>query len=217
MKLKKAFIQAALALSGFENWRPPVDVPDLHRPRHRPAELPGSGRTAAVMLLLYQAERSGDPTDISLVLTRRHERLTKHAGQISFPGGRQDEGESLLKTAVRETTEEIGVREKDIEILGELNSIYIPPSDFTVSPFVGWHDDRPVFVRSQREVEEIIEVPLRCLLDPETLVEGEVTTPEGKKLRVPCYLFGQHQVWGATALILGEFIERLNQVQQQGK
>jgi 8-oxo-dGTP pyrophosphatase MutT (NUDIX family) len=217
MKLEKPFIEAALSLSGFENWQPPVDVPELHRPRHRPTELPGEGRTAAVMLLLYQHSSSRGRRGINLVLTRRHERLAKHAGQISLPGGRQDEGESLRTTAVRETSEEIGVNVEDIEILGELNPVYIPPSDFTVSPFVGWHAGQPNFVRSEREVDEIIEVSLKHLLTPETMVEGEVEIPDGKKLRVPYYQVEHHQVWGATALILGEFIERLTRVSSEAK
>ena len=217
MKLERPFIEAALSLSGFENWRPPVDVPELHRPRHRPIELPGEGRIAAVMLLLYQHASSGGRPGINLVLTRRHQRLTKHAGQISLPGGRQDEGESLRTTAVRETSEEIGVNVEDIEILGELNPVYIPPSDFTVSPFVGWHASQPSFVRSEREVDEIIEVSLAHLLAPETMVEGEVEIPGGRKLRVPYYQVENHQVWGATALILGEFIERLTRISSEAK
>lgn len=217
MKLEKPIIEAALSLSGFENWRPPVDVPKLNRPRHRPVELPGEGRTAAVMLLLYPTASSNDRLDINIVLTRRHKQLTKHAGQISLPGGRQDEGESLRTTAVRETSEEIGVHAEDIEILGELNPVYIPPSDFSVAPFVGWHANPPSFVRSEREVEEIIEVSLQHLLAPDTMVEGEVEIPGGNKLRVPYYQVEHHRVWGATALILGEFIERLTRVSPDRK
>lgn len=217
MELEKPTIEAALSLPGFENWRPPVDVPKLHRPRHRPVDLPGKGRIAAVMLLLYPPASSDDRLDINLVLTRRHKRLTKHAGQVSLPGGRQDQGESLQATAVRETSEEIGVHAGDIEILGEMNPVYIPPSDFTVSPFVGWHANQPSFVRSEREVDEIIEVSLRHLLAPETMVEGEVEIPGGSTLRVPYYQVENHQVWGATALILGEFIERLARVAPEGK
>ena len=212
--LNKSFIQSALSLPGFEDWQSPVDVPHLHRPRQRPVEMPGKGRVAAVMLLLYPTATDGRP-EIKLALTRRHENMAKHAGQISFPGGRQDEGESLQQTAVRETTEEIGVKENEIEILGRLKPIYIPPSDFTVSPFVGWHAGQPVFVRSEEEVEEIIEVSLQHLMAPETMVEGDVTIPDGRQLRVPYYQVDHHQVWGATALILGEFIERVRRASHQ--
>ena len=215
MRLDKTLIQTALALPHFADWRPDFDVPHLRRPRQRPVELPGEGRIAAVLLLLYQAESNRDQSDVNLVLTRRHEHMAKHAGQISFPGGRQDEGESLQDTAVRETSEEIGVNTTNIEVLGRLNTIYIPPSDFTVSPFVGWHAEHPGFVRSEREVQEIIEVSLQHLMTPETLVEGDVSTGDGSKLRVPYYEVDHHQVWGATALILGELVERLRQVAEQ--
>ncbi len=205
-------IQVALSLPGFENWRPGFDVPELNRPRHRPADLPGEGRFAAVMLLLYPSGTANGKRDICLVLTRRHRGLSKHAGQISLPGGRQDKGESLQASALRETSEEIGVSPERIEILGQLNPVYIPPSDFTVFPFVGWHAGQPGFVRSVQEVDEIIEVSLQHLLIPETMVEGEVEISEGRKLRVPCYQLDRHRVWGATALILGELIERLRQI-----
>ena len=134
----RQLIEVAISLPGFENWRPGFDVPELNRPRQRPAELPGEGRFAAVMLLLYPFGTTNGKQEIRLVLTRRHRGLSKHAGQISFPGGRQDKGESLQAAALRETSEEIGVRPEEIEILGELKPVYIPPSDFTVFPFVGW-------------------------------------------------------------------------------
>ena len=208
----KQLIAAALALSGFENWQPRVDVPHLHRPRSRPQELPGQGRIAAVMIPMYACPTDrASGTATRLVLTKRHSNLSKHAGQISFPGGRQDRGETLEQTALRETFEEIGTSENQIEVLGQLNSIYIPPSDFTVTPFVGWYDDRPGFVRSPAEVEEIIETSLSHLLKPTTMVSGNVRIEDGRTLKVPYYQIGLHQVWGATAIILSELIERLSQ------
>ncbi len=164
------------------------------------------------MLVLYLASPEGEPRkapEPNLVLTRRCENLNKHAGQISLPGGRQDDGECLETTALRETFEEIGVAPEQVELLGQLNPVYIPPSDFTVTPFVGWLDHRTDFVPSDLEVAEIIEVPLQKLLRPETLVIGPVRTANGSVLNVPYYQIDRHQVWGATAIILAEFIERL--------
>ena len=238
MNPTKTTLVKAMQLAGFENWRPKVDVPKLHRPRHRPSEMAGEGRSAAVMLLLYSSaadERpKGQAGRLKLILTKRHAKLASHAGQISFPGGQQDNGESLWQTAVRETFEEIGVGGQElefnghdgddkarrfesgdspsnerIELLGQLNPVYIPPSDFTVSPFVAWLNGTPKFVRSEEEVDEIIEVPLDHLLKPEVLKYGEIKSASGMKINVPYFEVETHQVWGATAIILGELIERI--------
>jgi 8-oxo-dGTP pyrophosphatase MutT (NUDIX family) len=210
----KKRIASALSMPGFEDWQPRFDVPDLQRPRTRPDDLPGQGRVAAVMILMYPNLRqpAADETP-QLVLTKRHAKLSKHAGQISFPGGRQDPGESLEQTALRETFEEIGIAQHQIEILGQLNSVYIPPSDFTVTPFVGWYDDQPQFILAPEEVDEVIEASLTRLLHPETLVVGDVRIEDGRILTAPHYQIGAHQVWGATAIILSELIERLSQVE----
>ncbi len=205
----KQQLVAAMSLCGFENWRPQVDVPELNRPHSRPPELPGTGRVAAVMMLIYREPANGESI---LVLTKRHAKLSKHASQISFPGGRQDRGESLLQTAIRETNEEIGVATSNIEVLGQLNPVYIPPTDFLVTPFVGWHTGQPVFVRSQHEVEQIIKTPLSYLIEPTTLVVGDVVHSNGQSRIVPFYRVDHHKVWGATAIMLGELIERLSRV-----
>ena len=222
----------ALSLPGFEDWRPDVDVPELNRPFSRPEELPGSGRIAAVMVLIYPASVENVPgndiphddipqndvlvknglDDSTLVLTKRNANLSKHASQISFPGGRQEAGESLQETALRETQEEIGIEANEIEVIGQLNSVYIPPTDFVVTPFVGWHGGQPSFVRCEHEVEQIIEAPLVELLQPTTLVFGDIVSSSGRKLHVPFYQVDEHKVWGATAIMLGELIERLSRI-----
>ena len=129
-----------------------------------------------------------------------------------MPGGSQDPGESLRRTAEREANEELGIDPTQLEILGTLNTIYIPPSDFTVFPYVGWLDRRPQFRPADSEVAEVIEVPLGRLLDPETRVTGKIQVASGDHLDLPYYAIDHHQVWGATALILSEFIERLRRV-----
>ena len=207
----------AMSLSGFENWRPAVDVPELDRPVIRPSELPGPGRIAAVMIMVYPGSTANGSVnsglaDSNLVLTKRNSNLSKHASQISFPGGQQDNNEALQQTALRETAEEIGIAPSEIDVLGQLNSVYIPPSDFTVTPFVGWHVNQPRFVRCETEVEEIIETSIAHLLKPSTLTFGLITRGDGADLNVPFYNVGPHRVWGATAIMLGEFIERLSNV-----
>jgi 8-oxo-dGTP pyrophosphatase MutT (NUDIX family) len=160
-----------------------------------------------VLLLLYCHELT-----MHLVLTRRRDDLNSHAGQISFPGGRQEANETAVQAALRETEEEIGVPAAKINVLGELTSIYIPPSDFEVRSFVGWvkGGERPSFVPEIREVAEIIEVPLQQLLDPQTR-EVEPIPVRGEIYTVPFYNVNGHKVWGATAILLSEFLERLRQ------
>ena len=211
----KNFIAAAMNQTGYQQWQPNFDVPELNRPRSRPAELPGPGKFAAVLLMLYA------PTvhdEAKLVLTRRRIDMSVHPGQISFPGGRQDNKESLMNTALRESSEEIGIDPANIELLGQLHPVYIPPSDFTVTPFVGWHQGPPKLCPAEYEVAEILEVPINHLLDPATLVNGQVDTwnkedpTQPRKINAPYYAVGPHQIWGATAIILDEFIDRLRKV-----
>jgi 8-oxo-dGTP pyrophosphatase MutT (NUDIX family) len=215
MAISKKTIVNAMSLEGLEDWPSSLDVPHLSRPRRRPAHLSGDGRAAAVLLLLYPNATnnySADHASPLIVLTRRPDHLNKHAGQISLPGGQQDPGETLDETATREAEEEVGVSANKIELLGRLNPVYIPPSDFTVDPFVGWLPKRPEFVRSEAEVAEIIEVPLTHLIDPTTIVKGTIKTAKGSIEDVPYFRIQHHQVWGATALILGEFVERIKSV-----
>jgi len=97
-------------------------------------------------------------------------------------------------------------------LIGQLKPIYIPPSDFTVSPFVGWQDSKPEFVCALDEVEAVIETRLSHLLDPETLKLGTVVSPSSGKIEVPFYEVGEHRVWGATALMLSELLERVRRL-----
>lgn len=206
--MQKSTIIAAMNQPGFDNWRPVLDVPHLVRPRQRPKDLPGNGREAAVLLLVFPDKRG----DLMTALTRRHRKLTKHAGQISLPGGRRDPGETLDQTALREAEEEIGIAAVEIELLGKLNPVYIPPSDFTVAPYVGWYDGEPQFIRNDQEVDEIIQVPIAALLDPGIYLTGPVETGSGKTMEVPYFQVDLHQVWGATGIMLSEFVDRLRAV-----
>ena len=125
----------------------------LHRPQTRPEHLEGDGRQAAVMLLIYA---SGNPSKLHTVLTRRKDDLQHHPGQISLPGGRRDQNETVEQTALREVEEEIGVERSEIEVFGELNTVYIPPSDFTVTPIVGWLAQQPTFAIQPEEVADCL-------------------------------------------------------------
>ncbi|MEZ4592198.1 MAG: CoA pyrophosphatase [Chloroflexota bacterium] len=205
MELTTAVIQRALALPNFDARSAHFHMLPTDRNRQRPPELPGRPRVGGVLLLLYPNEQR-----THLVLTRRREDLKSHGGQISFPGGRIEQGETAVQAAIRETEEEIGVPGNEITILGELTSIYIPPSDYEVHPFVGWVNggERPSFVPEAREVAEILEVPVKHLLNPNTREIGPIPV-RGATYTVPYYNVNGHKVWGATAIMLSEFLSRL--------
>ena len=206
-------IAAAVKLSGFELWKSPLDSSKLERPATRPSHLPGSGRQAAVMMVLVAGQTEDSVDGPELLLIRRSQNLRYHAGQIALPGGRQEPDEPLLQTAIRETEEEIGVTIQDQDIVGALRSIYIPPSDFTLTPFVAWLEQRPKISIQVDEVESLIAVPMQSLMDPDAETTARVVRDNGETIEAPCYRHqnGQenHVVWGATALVISESIARL--------
>jgi 8-oxo-dGTP pyrophosphatase MutT (NUDIX family) len=163
------------------------------------ANPPADARPAGVLILLYH---HAGAWHFSLI--KRTEDGLTHSGQISLPGGSQEAGESLQETALREACEEIGAACTEIEVLGQLSPIYIPPSNFLVTPTVGYADRRPDFRCDPREVAELIEVPLSALFD-RAVVKREPWTLRGVTVEVPFYQIGKHKVWGATAMILSEF------------
>jgi 8-oxo-dGTP pyrophosphatase MutT (NUDIX family) len=201
--LSLADVRRALQLAPFDAPAAQQKMMPVPRARFRPPDRPGQPRVGAVLLLLF-----AEGQELRLVLTRRRDDLQSHAGQISFPGGRREPGEPLEMTALRETQEEIGVPAAEITLLGALSTVYIMPSDFEVHPFVGWHPGRPILLPQEREVAAIIEAPLADLLDPANRREEDWDI-RGFQLRVPFLQLGPHQVWGATAMILSEFLERL--------
>ena len=172
-------------------------------------QVPEQCRDAAVLLLLYPRHSQVLISELHLVLTRRPNYPGVHSGQISFPGGRHEAGETLEATALRETWEEVGVQPKSLNVIGTLSRLYTPPSNFCIYPFVAFSNHRPEFELDQREVAELIEVPLRHFFDP-AIYKQETWHFEkyGERL-VPFFDVFGHKVWGATAMILSEFITLL--------
>jgi 8-oxo-dGTP pyrophosphatase MutT (NUDIX family) len=165
-------------------------------------------REAGVLLLLYPHSTLAYP-ELHLALIRRTEYPGVHSGQISLPGGRREEGETLQTTALRETWEEVGVLPETLQVVGQLSSLYTPPSKFCIHPFVAFSATRPAFRLEPKEVAELIETPLRLLLDPATRQQEIWSFPQYNKRRVPFFMVLGHKVWGATAMILSEFLALL--------
>jgi len=150
-------------------------------------------------MLLYP-----DREEICFPLTKRPEYLGAHSGQISFPGGKAEPGESALETALREGEEEIGVRSGDIEVLGTLSDFYVIPSNFLVTPVVGILRARPLFTPDPVEVVRILEGTLSDILRDDAVTVREITAARVYRLNAPHFLIEDEVVWGATAMMLNE-------------
>lgn len=166
-------------------------------------EIPPDVKRAAVLALFYP----GDDGTATLVFIKRAEYPGVHSGQISFPGGAYEPGDhDLIATALRETAEEIGVGKKHIEVIGQLSDLYIPPSNFLVTPVVGYALRRPDFIPDPQEVSRILEISVNRLMDKNCILEKEIEVFPAMKLKVPCYYINGNVIWGATAMILSELI-----------
>jgi 8-oxo-dGTP pyrophosphatase MutT (NUDIX family) len=131
-----------------------------------------------------------------------------------LPGGAvEPEDPSITHTALREACEEIGLCSDDIRILGKLSTVYVEPTDYCIHPLVAYVARRPAFVPEPAEVAELIEVPLRHLLD-ERNVKVEDWIVRGEPMRVPYFNVFGHKVWGATAIVLSEFLAVLRRLEK---
>lgn len=157
---------------------------------------------AAVLFLMYPS-RAGSTY---LVFIKRNEYDGPHSAQVSLPGGAwENEDGFLYNTAIRETREELGIIE-EIEILGSLTELHIPVSNFLVSPFVGYTDSTPTFQPDVTEVQFVIEIPIGELLDPQ-IKDREKVYRHNQVINAPFYRVGSEKIWGATAMMLSEFLQ----------
>jgi 8-oxo-dGTP pyrophosphatase MutT (NUDIX family) len=161
-------------------------------------------RPGAVLILLYP-----EGADLRLPLTVRSDQLPNHRGEVSLPGGATDpQDDGPVATALRECWEELGIAPEQIAIWGALTPLYIPPSNFHITPVVGFSERPPALSPNYDEVSAVLTVTLRELLDPgQVLVER--WTLRGIEVQVPFFAIAGNKVWGATALILSEFVARL--------
>ena len=203
-----ARLREALA-KPFAGWR---EVHEAFSPRdvetgERRPRMPQPGERARRAAVLVPVLIS--PVGARVVYTLRTDALRDHAGQISFPGGSPEPGDgSPLGTALREAEEEIDLRPDLVEVVGELDEVYIPPSHFLVRPFVGLLPREAELVLAPEEVEAIFSVPLEELMAPGTL-KKVVMEREGRWFEAPAFAVGGYEIWGATAAITAGLLARL--------
>lgn len=160
-------------------------------------------RLGSVLILFYPSDG-----EIYLPLTQRHDYGGTHGGQVSFPGGKWEESDADLEyTALRETSEEIGVNVSDITVIGKLTELYIPPSNFRVTPVVGFTERKPEFNIDPYEVKELVEVPLSLLVRKSTIKRKDIPVRGSYSLNAPFFDLAGKTVWGATAMMLSELVE----------
>ncbi len=166
-------------------------------------------KESAVMMLLFPYRE-----ELCTLFIVRPENQGVHSGQMSFPGGKKEHGESMLETALRETEEEIGLASNQIEIIGELTEIYIPPSHFLVQPYIGVLSELPELTPSPDEVSKILIEPVSNLMTAPTILKKKIFIPKFERtLEVPYFDVQGHTLWGATAMMVYELkfaIEKAN-------
>jgi 8-oxo-dGTP pyrophosphatase MutT (NUDIX family) len=168
------------------------------------AEITVLGRTdAAVLVPLYLTD-----DEIHVVFTKRHDELRRHGGEISFPGGRREDGETdLRQTALREADEEIGLEPDAVDIVGALQPTPTIATGYAVYPFVGLIDRGRAWIPSEREVAAVIELPLAALVGG---YGRRRLVRRGIPIRTDTYVVDDHLIWGATARILADLIDRVS-------
>ncbi len=183
LKLPGEDIQHQMAPSGRSTFIPPNKL-----------------NNGSVLVLIFPNEK------LHIVLIKRTEYKGPHSGQISFPGGKSEPDDlDYNYTALREAHEELGLKINDVEIIGSLTPLYIPPSNFNVVPVVGYTLKKPDFKINHREVKSVFTPPIEIFLKPEAL---KIKTIEfsGEIVSVPYFDLDGEEVWGATAMIMNEFL-----------
>ncbi|WP_297335631.1 CoA pyrophosphatase [Algoriphagus sp.] len=177
----------------------PVDT------RRFDSKIPSTHRRSAVLVMLYpQGENAFFP------LIKRPEYRGAHSGQIAFPGGKMEITDpDIFFTALREAEEEVAINPDKVTILGRLTDLYIPTSNFLVTPVLGFSQEVPDFIPERREVQRILPTSLKSLFEEPTRQRTQLKLNPSITLDTPFFEIDREMVWGATAMILSEFIELL--------
>jgi 8-oxo-dGTP pyrophosphatase MutT (NUDIX family) len=165
------------------------------------------GRTDAAVLIPMH----GWPENPGLVFTERRGDLRRHAGELSFPGGRRDSGEELLETALREAEEEIGLDRDRVEVVGALPPVGTFVTGYKIHPFVGLIEEGLRFEPNPAEVESVL---VASLEDLRAGYGKRRLVRRGMPIKTDSYVVGEALIWGATARILGDLLERLNRIKE---
>jgi len=154
---------------------------------------------SAVLIFLYPENGT-----IRTVFILRTDYNGVHARQVSFPGGRLENSDhDIIETALREANEEVNIDHNKVRILGKLSDLYIPPSNFLVTPIVGCSQNKPDFVPDPSEVDEIIEADLAVIFD-KNFLKNKIINVRGYEIEAPYFDINGYVVWGATAMMLSE-------------
>lgn len=201
-KLAQRLNQPLPGLAAHERMRPKA----VSRFRLKHATEPRKG---AVMILLYDADNEA----MAFPLIQRPVYQGVHSGQMGLPGGRAEQGDGdLIFTALRETYEEIGVNPGDVQVVGVLSEFFVAASNHLILPVVGYMHKPPYFKPDSYEVEEVVVASVNDLLGDSGVKETEIKTGAGYVLQAPYYDVQGKVVWGATAMILSEFIQIINEL-----
>lgn len=171
--------------------------------KHKSPPKPGS-----VLILLFE-----DQGEILFPLTRRNEYAGAHSGQVSFPGGKAEPGETPQETALREAEEEIGVAASSIQVVGTLSEFFVIPSNFMVTPVIGIMAAPPSFTPDPKEVSKILLPSLNQILPETAITTKEILAAGRYPMIAPHFDIEGHVVWGATAMMLNEFRMVVREVQ----
>lgn len=168
-------------------------------------------RICAVMIALYQHEDK-----LYLPMMLRPIKSRAHPGQISFPGGKEEEEDrDLIETAIREMEEEVGVRVPRANVLGDLTPIYIPPSNSMVTPIVGFLDRKPNYTPAPDEVEKVLDVSMEDLANPVNKRAKRVILTNGEYFEMPAFAVSEVFIWGGTARMIMELNKLLEEFQRR--
>ena len=156
-------------------------------------------KPGGVLILFYEEEGV-----IKFPLTQRPDYLGTHGGQISLPGGKAEQNEDIITTALREGEEEIGIERSKVRVIGQLTEFFVIPSNFMVTPVIGYLEERPTFTPDPKEVARILEGRLDHLIRADAIQTREIMAAKMYPMIAPHFEIEGEIVWGATAMILNE-------------